>query len=117
MEDFSGKFDFVVIYVEEAHATDGWVVPGNPFDIATHRDMADRVRAAQQLTPFVKCCPIYVDNFDNEACSAYGAFPDRLFVIVDGVVEYVGDEGPFGYSIPKLRKALESLQGLSLIHI
>lgn len=110
VRDFNSDFDFVVIYVEEAHAIDGaWPVPMNRFDISTHRSMEDRMLAARHLVPYINCCPIYLDNMENAACTAYGAFPERFYVIIDGVIRFASDEGPMNYSVPELRKALENL--------
>lgn len=48
--------------------------------------------------------PLLVDNMKDEACKSYGSFPDRLYIILDGVVVFQGGVGPHGY-LPKLVEA------------
>ena len=111
MQDFEGEFDFAVIYVEEAHATDGeWPITTKGFAISTHQNMEDRANAARQLAPFVNNCPIYLDNIDNEACIAYGAFPERYYVIIDGVVRFMDGEGAKRNHLSELGTVLKDLQ-------
>ena len=32
--------------------------------------------------------PLLVDNMQNEASRTYGSFPDRLYIVLDGIVVY-----------------------------
>ena len=32
--------------------------------------------------------PLLVDNMQNEASRTYGSFPDRLYIVLDGIVLY-----------------------------
>ena len=32
--------------------------------------------------------PLLVDNMQNEASKTYGSFPDRLYIVLDGIVVY-----------------------------
>lgn len=42
--------------------------------------------------------PTLVDSMDNAANYAYGAWPDRMYVIgVDGNIAYGGEPGPWGF--------------------
>ena len=85
--------DFVIVYIEEAHATDHWNFTNN-FDIKQHRTIEERLEAAQQLCDLNPHCPVYVDTMDNNANAVYGAFPDRFYVILDSVVVYEGRSFP-----------------------
>jgi len=88
--------DFVVVYIEEAHPTDGWALPGN-HEISQHRTLEDRLAAAAKLND--RSLPdnmtLVVDNMSNELNRAYGAIPERLYVVQNGVVELEGGRGPF----------------------
>jgi len=42
--------------------------------------------------------PLYVDQMTNEGALLYHADPERLFIVRDGVVVYIGGPGPFGYA-------------------
>jgi hypothetical protein len=56
-----------------------------------------------------------VDEFDAEAYAAsaaqanarYAAWPERLYVVVDGVVAYKGGPGPCGYVLDDVRTWLQ----------
>ena len=50
---------------------------------------------------------IYVDNMENEASISYGAYPERLYIILDGNVKYQGGMGPFFYSLNEMEHWLE----------
>ncbi len=42
----------------------------------------------------------------NTAGIAYSGFPERLFVVLDGVVMYEGECGPYGYDLDAAKKVL-----------
>ena len=45
---------------------------------------------------------------DNAVASAYGGWPDRLYLIRrDGRIAYQGGEGPFGFKPDELEQAIE----------
>jgi hypothetical protein len=101
--------DFVVIYIEEAHPTDGWHFASVPYHIASHRSIADRAAAANELeTRMTKLTddttggppPLYVDPMDDSVSVAFGAVPERLAIVRDGRVEYLGGAGPMEYVLP-----------------
>ena len=48
----------------------------------------------------------FIDTMTNQACNAFGALPERLAVILDGKIEFLGGTGPTGYSIPELENHL-----------
>ena len=101
--------DFLMVYIFEGHAEDEWKFGKAPHTIYQHRTVGERLRAAAILREdYGMECDIVVDNMENSACLAYGADPMRLFVISNGEVVYVGDQGPFGYSIESLEKFLDS---------
>ena len=65
--------------------------------------MGERIIAAQALR--AKCKgSVFVDLMSNEANMKYGAFPERLVIIYQGKVEYLGGIGPFGYSFSPIRQ-------------
>ena len=43
----------------------------------------------------------------NEAAMAYGAFPERLFIIQEGKIVYEGGTGPYNYDLTEVQKWLE----------
>jgi type I thyroxine 5'-deiodinase len=68
--------------------------------IKHHQTNDERISAAQKFVDDYKF-PIetVVDTMANEANRRYDAWPERLYVIVDGVVVYKGGPGPFDYRL------------------
>ncbi len=52
----------------------------------------------------------YIDKLDNKAAKAYGALPERLYVVLDGVVNFQGGMGPYGYHVHEVRNWLEEFR-------
>ena len=54
--------------------------------------------------------PMAIDGLDNAVASAYGGWPDRLYLVGrDGRIAYQGGEGPFGFKPAELERAIETL--------
>ncbi len=89
-----------MIYIREAHATDGWMVEHSGWSI-----IPDATSAAERRAAAGKACsmldlsiPIVVDSMDDSVAARWSAWPERLFVVdVDGRVAYVGEQGPWGF--------------------
>lgn len=96
IDEFRDVADFIYIYIEEAHASDGWKFANN-YDIKHHRTIEDRIAAARVLNDLKPHCPVFVDNMSGEANRLYGALPDRFFIILDGIIVFEGKLGPWRY--------------------
>jgi len=92
--------DFVVVYIEEAHPTDGWAYSGN-YVINQHRTIKDRLTAAATLTasPLPGNMTVVADSMTDEMTKAYGGLYERLYVIHSGMVSYQGQRGPRGFRL------------------
>uniref|UniRef100_H3DIS7 Iodothyronine deiodinase n=1 Tax=Tetraodon nigroviridis TaxID=99883 RepID=H3DIS7_TETNG len=99
--------DTVVVYIEEAHPSDGWVSTDAPYQIPKHRCLEDRLSAAQLMRLEVPGCLVVVDSMENSSNAAYGAYFDRLYILQEGKIVYQGGRGPEGYRITELRDWLE----------
>ncbi|CAH1261670.1 DIO1 [Branchiostoma lanceolatum] len=110
MSDFAAVADFVVVYVAEAHPTDGWAMSNN-MDIRQHRCLEERLAAAEMLALHDIPCPILVDTMDNAAARAYAAIPDRLYIVMDRVCVYKGGPGPDGYLPEEVSDWLQKFSG------
>lgn len=99
--------DFLIIYIEEAHPSDGWVTTDSPYIIPQHRSLEDRVSAARVLQQGAPGCALVLDTMANSSSSAYGAYFERLYVIQSGTIMYQGGRGPDGYQVSELRTWLE----------
>lgn len=109
VKDFSDVADFLVIYIAEAHSTDGWAFNNN-YDINQHQSLEDRLSAAQILVQKEPLCPVVVDDMTNVTTVKYGALPERFYVLQAGKVLYKGGMGPWGYCPQEVRSLLEKMK-------
>lgn len=103
---------FLVVYIREAHPEEGWILPENRRSgIAVHEPATDDERRAVASTcaANLKMSMLTViDGVDNAVASAYGGWPDRLYLISSsGQIAYQGGEGPFGFKPEELERAIE----------
>uniref|UniRef100_A0A452RQF2 Iodothyronine deiodinase n=1 Tax=Ursus americanus TaxID=9643 RepID=A0A452RQF2_URSAM len=108
VEDFCSTADFLIIYIEEAHASDGWAFKNN-VNIRTHRNLQERLQAARLLLDRTPQCPVVVDTMENESSQRYAALPERLYVLREGRILYKGKSGPWNYHPEEVRAVLEKL--------
>ena len=111
-ERFGDRVDFVVVYIREAHPEDGWVItPNRNEDIRVDDPTTDAQRhevAASCALRLKIRMPVVVDRVDDAIARAYGALPDRLYLIGrGGRVVFQGDPGPFGFQPDALEAAIE----------
>lgn len=100
------------MYIREAHPEEGWILPENRRSgIAVHEPTTDDERLAVAATCAAKLeltMPAVIDGIDNAVASAYGGWPDRLYLIgTDRRIAYQGGEGPFGFKPDELGAAIE----------
>jgi Iodothyronine deiodinase len=111
-ERHRGEVAFFIVYIREAHPEDGWVLADNRreeiavVDPTTLGERADAAEAcARRLQTTI---PILLDDVDDAVGSAYGGWPDRLYLIGrDGTVAFQGEVGPFGFKPAELAHAIE----------
>ena len=103
-----------MVYIEEAHPTDGWEMPSNIKEgilIASAKTLFQRDEAAE--TCVVKLgihIPAVVDDMQDSTERAYTAWPDRLYVVNrEGRVAYKSKAGPFGFHPEAIATVLRSL--------
>jgi hypothetical protein len=107
---------FLVVYIREAHPEEGWVVTMNrDQDILVNDPTTNDERVEVAATCALRLnirMPVVVDDLDDQIASAYGALPDRLYLIDrGGKIAFQGDEGPWGFDPKALDAACESLIG------
>ena len=110
---FSGLADFASVYIAEAHPVEKANFTGN-IVISTHETLEDRLKAARVLQSSMQGEDnrILVDSMQDVANELYAAFPERLYVILDGKVVLEGKPGPFGYNIAEIESFLESYKSV-----
>jgi hypothetical protein len=103
-----------VVYIREAHPEEGWILPENRRSgVAVHEPTTDDERQTVASTCAVNLqlrMPMVVDGLDNAVASAYGGWPDRLYLIGQNRrIAFQGGEGPFGFKPEELARAIERL--------
>ena len=110
---FAGQVEFFVVYVREAHPTDGWQVDANVQDevyYRQHQSYDEREGVAQACSLGLNITgPILVEEMDNSIDEAYGAAPERVYLVdIDGRVAYHGGAGPFFFNLDEWEQAIQA---------
>jgi hypothetical protein len=113
-ERFGDRVDFAVVYIREAHPEEGWVVTPNRDEgilVSDPNSDEERQAIATECALRLKIrMPVVIDPIDDEIARAYGALPDRLYLIGrGGHVAYQGSAGPFGFEPPELEAAIQTV--------
>jgi len=111
-ERYGERVDFLVVYIREAHPEDGWVVTMNrDAGIRVEDPTSDAARQEVAASCAIRLeirMPVVVDALDDRIASAYGALPDRLYLVgKGGKVAFQGGPGPFGFKPEDLEAAIE----------
>lgn len=117
--------DFAIVYIAEAHPTDGWMYPAvEQFAYRKqHTQLEDRMVAARVLRAKLNetelaalsavaggvPVPVFADAMNDAASLAFGALPERLAIVLDGQVRFIGGKGPEDYSMDQAAAALRAL--------
>ena len=109
---YRDRISFLGVYIREAHPEEGWILPENRRSgVAVDEPRSDEARrevATACATALHLRMPMVVDAVDNAVASAYGGWPDRLYLVGrDGRIAYRGGEGPFGFKPHDLGAAIE----------
>ena len=110
-ERYGDRVHFLAVYVREAHPEDGWILPENRRSgVAVTDPKTDDERRFVASTCAANLrmrMPMAFDRVDNAVASAYGGWPDRLYLIgQDGRIAFQGGEGPFGFKPEELERAI-----------
>jgi hypothetical protein len=108
---FGDDAEFLMVYVREAHPTDGWAMRSNEkagVSVAQPKTYDERAAVAQQcfakLQPTI---PLLVDDVDDATGHAYSGMPARMYVIdTAGRIAYKSGRGPFGFKTGEMEQAL-----------
>ena len=112
-ETYKKSVDFVIIYINEAHPMERDNLNGN-YKINSHANMDERISAAKILEDEIDLVldqkyTLLVDLFDNEAEDSYAPLPERLYIVNNGNVAYIGGMGPMWYDLNEMEVALKKL--------
>lgn len=100
---------FLTVYTQEAHPTESGDYIDYFLPINKHKTLEERLSAANELMKLETLPgPLLVDNMSNESSRAFGSFPDRLYIVLDGKIVYMGGVGPHGYNTFEVEKWLNN---------
>ena len=99
---YSGRADFLTVYIKEAHPEDEWQMESNVEEDVCYPQPKTTERRVAIARGFVERfgypIPMLVDRIENPANAVYAAWPERFYVIDEGgVIVYKGEPGPFGF--------------------
>lgn len=112
---YKGKVEFLLIYIREAHPTDGWQAPRNEREGV----LLETAKNIEQKEDHATACvrkldihfPALIDGMDNKVEDAYTAHPDRLYLIdAQGKIAFKSAPGPKGFLPSELEQAILQLK-------
>lgn len=111
-QKYRDRVQFYMVYIREAHPTDGWQVGSNrqqgilikqPTTLLQRTQVADEMCRKLDLS-----IPAVIDSMDDVANKAYSGWPDRLYLVsAAGRIAYMGGPGPRGFRPAELQQAIE----------
>ena len=117
-DTYHGGVEFFIVYIKEAHPSDGRVAMANTragISVKDPTSLSERQQVADKACKELKLpWPCLVDDMDNTANRAYGAWPTRLYVVdAEGRIAVAGNSGPAGLapSISEADKWLKAFTG------
>jgi hypothetical protein len=102
---------FLMVYVREAHPTDGWKMESNTRSqvaVAQPKTLAERAAVCDQFCErLAPSMPVVVDDVTDKVGNAYSGMPARMYVIdTKGRVAYQSGRGPYGFKVGEMEQAL-----------
>ncbi len=105
---------FYVVYIQEAHPTDGWQMPSNLKDgvlVSSTHTFDERDAAAKMCVVKLGIkIPALIDDAQDSTERAYTGWPDRLYLVdQSGRIAYKSKAGPFGFHPEELAAHLQRI--------
>ena len=109
---YKSDVEFFVVYIREAHASDSRR-PDPVLDVKQPKTFGERLGVANTCRSDLGLeLPMLIDGLKNTTEAAYGAWPDRLFLVdTKGVLAYRGAPGPRGFKPAELEAAIKRMLG------
>ena len=107
-DEWNGKVDFLHVYIREAHAVDHWPL-GNRVQFTQHTTQEYRIECAEKCWKELGWkLPSVTDSIGDAFCTEYSAWPERFFIIHNGVMKYVASPQKFEYDPMDITAWVES---------
>lgn len=111
---YRDRAQFLLIYVREAHPSDGWWMIGNQrvgIEVTQPASDPDRLAVASTCRNYLELdrsdLPFLVDHVDDKVGTVYSGMPNRLYLVdSDGRIAFKSGRGPFGFKPRELEQAL-----------
>lgn len=110
--EYKDRVRFHIVYIREAHPSDGWQVPNNLMENIVYTEPT----TDEERTAVASACqigldlhmPMLIDGIDNDIDKKYVGLPMRLFLVDgEGRIAYAGDKGPFGWDDEAFEEAIK----------
>lgn len=110
-ERYGEQFHFLVVYVREAHPSDGWAMRRNEaaeIVLPQPQKYEERTAVAKQCRSFMgDRIPLVVDEMDDPVGRQYSGMPSRLYLLdADRQVLFKSGRGPHYFRPSELEEAL-----------
>ncbi len=110
-ERYKDRANFYLVYVREAHPSDGWWMQSNQragIDLSQPKDDSQRRTVAETCQKHLNLnVPFLVDTIDDQVGGVYSGMPNRLYLIdQQGRIAFKNGRGPFGFHPRQLEQAL-----------
>ena len=117
-KQYGEKADFKIVYIREAHPTDGWRIRANDQQgimIEDPKTFDQREEVANVCIANLKTTiPTLIDNMDNTVEKNYQSWPDRIYIIdKKGNIVYQSEPGPRGFKPVEAEEALKKILEVS----
>lgn len=113
-QKYKDQVEFLLVYVREAHPTDGWQVPRNEKENVLLESAKSYEQKEEHATSCVRNLGItfttLVDGMDNATEKAYTAWPDRFYIVdKEGKIVVKGQPGPAGFKAPEIEAGIKKV--------
>lgn len=108
---YKDRANFLMVYVREAHPTDGWRMSSNDrLGVSTSQPTTygERAEVAQKCGRLLGLgFPMLVDTIDDAVGGRYSGMPGRFYLIDrSGKIAFKNGRGPYGFKPAELEQSL-----------
>ena len=112
--EYKDRAHFYLVYVREAHPSDGRQSGANTRDkviYKTPKTLKERAKIASDCVKSLKLSmPCLLDDMENTVQKLYRGWPARTCIVnSDGKIVYVNRPSPRGVNPPEIEKALKQV--------
>lgn len=114
VQEYQKEYQFIAIYIQEAHAEDEWPIYEAERTFRQHRSLEERMEACRLLVEDYRDnlsdVEVFVDRMDNAFESNYASWPFRFWVLELSQVLFKAMPIGARYDLQTLKNFFESRQ-------